>query len=455
MLKKINLSAVQIIPLGFFLIILCGALFLMLPISSATRTGTSFLNALFTSTTSVCVTGGVVVPTYSYWSLFGKIIILILIQLGGLGIIAVNMIIVVITKKKISVRNLILLRDSYDLNSLSNVSVFFRDVIVGTLLVEALGAVTYAIRFVPKYGVIKGIWYSVFTAISAFCNAGIDILGPDSLMEYKSDYLILVTTMALIILGGLGYVVWFDLRDSVMMKLKKRNSLVKFKKRLGEHTKLVIIITGGLIVLGALCIFIMEYSNPDTIGNMSLSDKIVNSIFQSVTFRTAGFVTIPQSGLRECSAAFGDVLMFIGGSPVGTAGGVKTITVFILLLNLVSFVRDRNEIVVFSKKVSRDFLRKASAIFMLNLALAIIFTILLSAIDGINIVDSSYEVVSSISTVGLSRDVTGILSAPGKSMIIIAMFLGRIGPISMALLLNKKHSQKNHVSYAEGKFFVG
>ncbi|WP_051437623.1 potassium transporter TrkG [Eubacterium xylanophilum] len=453
--EKKGLTSVQLIPLGFLGIILLGALLLMLPISSASGQWTSFLTALFTATTSVCVTGGVVVPTYLYWSLFGKIVILLLIQLGGLGIVAVSMIIIFCTKKRISVKNRLVLRDAYDLESLKNVTSFFHEVILGTWIVELLGTAFYAIRFIPKYGIVRGAWYSLFTSISAFCNAGIDILGPDSLIGFNQDYLVMCTTMGLIILGGLGYVVWYDIRLTLTKSYRRFLGYERTKRRFGEHTRLVLILTIGLILGGALCFFILEYSNPETIGGMSTNDKIMNSIFQSVTCRTAGFTTISQKGLSESSALFGDVLMFIGGSPVGTAGGVKTVTVFVLCLNFVSFIRNRNEAVVFGKKISQEQIRKAAAIFALNLFLVVSISILVSAIDGINVVDAVYETVSSISTVGLSRDVTASLSSLTQIIIIIAMFLGRVGPISMALLFASPGTGKNQVKFASGRFYIG
>ena len=452
---KLKFSSVTIVPLGFLMLILWGTIMLCFPFSTVSGQKTTFLTALFTSTTSVCVTGGVVVPTFSHWSLFGKFIILLLIQLGGMGVIAVTSMFVYCAQKKFSVRNQVLIRDSFDLDTFSEVNSFLKNVFKGTFIVEMIGAVFYMIRFIPKYGILKGVWYSVFTAISAFCNAGIDILGPDSLISYNKDYLVMLTTIFFFVSGGLGYVVWFDIRDSLTTSLLKQRGFVKRIRRFNVHTRLVLILTFVFIIGGALCVFVMEYSNPRTIGNMDMGDKIMNSIFQSVTFRTAGFTTVSQSGLNESTTAVGDILMFIGGSPVGTAGGAKTITVFILLANFVSFIKNRNETVIFHKKVSTENLRKASAIFMLHLSLAIIISIIISHVEGINMVDSLYEVMSSISTVGLSRDVTGALSSIGQIIIIITMFLGRLGPISMALLFNTKEEKKNNISYGEGRFYIG
>ena len=453
--RKIRLTPTQIIAGSFFLAILTGTLLLWLPISSAPGESTDFLTALFTSTTSVCVTGLVVVDTYIHWSLFGKIVILILIQLGGLGIITVTYMLLLMLRRKFTLGDRNLLQDAFNLDTRVGLLSFLVSVFKGTFAIEAIGAALYSIVFIPEFGVAKGIWISVFNSVSAFCNAGIDILGADSLARYNSNPLVMTVTMVLIILGGLGYVVWFDIYTSVRSGIKSRYTPVKIVRRFREHTRLVLYITMTLIVLGAAMIFIFEYGNPGTIGNMTTGDKLLNSLFQSVTFRTAGFSTIPQQNLRDVSCIAGYLLMFIGGSPIGTAGGVKTVTVFIVVMNAYSFICGRNETVILKRKISEALIRKAAAIVAVSVMAVFTMTVFLLATNDVTVTDGAYEVISALATVGLTRGLTPVLNNAGRVIIIISMYLGRIGPISMALFFAKTKIQKNGVSFAEGRFYVG
>ena len=451
---KNKLKSEQIIPLSFLIAIIVGTLLLMLPIATADGQGTDIVTALFTATTSICVTGLVVVDTFAYWSLFGKIVILIMIQLGGLGIITVTSVLMLMIQRKFSLSQSLMLHDAFNLNSMSGLIKFLGGVLKGTFVVEGLGALVYMIEFVPVYGPV-GIWYSFFTAISAFCNAGIDILGPSSLVPYHSNTLVLVNTMVLIVLGGLGYVVWFDMMKSCVTGVRKKYNLKQIVKRFSEHTKTVLMLTLFLIILGSVAVFIMEYSNPKTLQFMSMKDKILNSIFQSITFRTAGFAAVPQQDLTDGTCLFGSLLMFIGGSPVGTAGGVKTMTFFLAMVNAVSFIRNRNENVIFGRKVRSDLMHKSAAIITVSFMITFVFMILLVCIDKVPVVDGMYEMFSATATVGLSRALTPRLSTCGRLLVIVAMYLGRIGPISMALFFNNGSSDRNNISYAPGQFFVG
>lgn len=453
--KKDGISSAQIIPLGFLAMIIVGTILLALPVSTAPGEHTDLLTALFTATTSCCVTGLVVVDTFSHWSLFGKIVILILIQLGGLGIIAVTSTIMLMFHMKFSLSKRLLIMDAFNLNSLNGLLVFLKKVLKGTFIVEFAGAIFYSIRFIPQFGIVRGIWYSFFTSISAFCNAGIDIIGPDSLIQYNSDPLIISVTTMLIVLGGLGYVVWFDFIAVGRKTEVGKGGLKFFVKRLSEHTKLVIALTTALLLSGAVFVFILERNNPETIGNMSLSNQIMNSFFQSVTFRTAGFAAVPQQGLSESTAFMGCLYMFIGGSPVGTAGGVKTVTVFMVALNAVAFIRNRNENVIYNRNVTNDIMRKATAIVTVSFTITFVFTIIIMALEGLNLIDGLYEVASATATVGLSRGITPTLGTAGRIIIIICMYLGRIGPISMAIFFSAKKPGKNDIGYADGKYLVG
>ncbi len=444
----------KIIPLTFLAAIAVGALLLSLPCAVAEGEEVNGLTSLFTSTTSVCVTGLVVVDTFSHWSLFGQIVILFLIQLGGMGIVAVTSALMLLLHKKLTMSQTLMLQESYNLSSPAGLRKFFVRVITGTLATELIGACLYAIRFVPRFGPV-GAWYALFLSISAFCNAGMDILGPDSLIPFRDDPLVMTVTMILIVLGGLGYVVWFDVAGGVRNGIKKRYTPLTVFKRFNEHTRLVLSLTFFLILSGALLVFAFEVNNPDTLGGMTLDQKIVNCLFQSITFRTAGFATIPQQMLTEPASMLGCLFMFIGGSPVGCAGGVKTVTVCIVFMNAVSFIRNRKETVIFDKKVSEDMIRKAGAIVLVSFIITFMMTLILMETDHIGFVDAAYEMFSATGTVGLSRGLTSTLHTGGRVAVIIAMFLGRIGPISMALFFNARPSDKNNLHYAEGRFLAG
>ncbi|MBR6172888.1 MAG: potassium transporter TrkH [Eubacterium sp.] len=453
--KNRKLKSAQLIPISFLAAIIIGTLLLMLPIAKAGEGSADLTTACFTSTTSLCVTGLVVVDTFAYWSLFGKIVILILIQIGGFGIIAVTTVLMLMVHKKLSLSRSLLIHDSFNLNTMDGVVHFLLAVFKGTFILEMIGAMIYMISFIPKFGAGRGIWYSIFTSISAFCNAGIDILGPDSLISYQDNPLILFNTMMLIVMGGLGYVVWIDVLRNIRRGIRREYSLRTIIKHFNEHTKLVLSLTFFLILFGTLFVFVLEYNNPDTIGNMSFGGKVMNSLFQSVTFRTAGFAAVPQQSLMESTSFLGCFLMFIGGSPVGTAGGVKTVTLFVILINGVSFIRNRRENVVFGRKITSEMIHKASAIVMVSFSVTVVLTIALMMTNQIRLVDGMYETFSATATVGLSRNLTATLNTAGRWIIILAMYLGRIGPISMALFFKYNTEDKNKISYAEGKFFVG
>ena len=324
-----------------------------------------------------------------------------------------------------------------------------------TFIVEGFGACLYSIEFIPRYGVVKGIWYSVFTAISAFCNAGIDVLGPDSLISFNKDSGVLFITMFLIVMGGLGYVVWFDVSRVIKIGIRNRYSPLQAIKRLGVHTKLVLALTFILIAVGMLIVFPSEFNNPGTMADMGLKDKIVNSLFQSVTFRTAGFAAVPQQELSSVSVLIGYVLMLIGGSPIGTAGGVKTVTFFIVVINVVVFMTGQKEAIVFKSRITEELMRKAAAILTVSIAVAFTGTLFILLTNNVNMEDSLFEVISAVATVGLSRAVTPTLNVFGRIVIICVMYLGRIGPISLVLFFAGKKSGKDRIEYAEGKFYVG
>lgn len=454
-IKKRHLSSTQIIVLGFLGAIFLGSLLLMLPAASAPGYHTDYLTALFTATTSICVTGLVVADTFSHWSFFGQFIILLLIQIGGFGVITMYSALMMLLKKNFSLRTRLLIQDYYNLDSIQGLIRFLIKVIKGSLFVEALGAVFYFFIFIPRFGFLKGIWISIFNAVSAFCNAGMDVIGKSSLLEYQTNIPVNLITIFLIVSGGLGYVVWFDCLENFKKAWKQKYGLRIFWRRLGEHTKLVINLTLFFLISGTLLILLFEWNNPQTIGSLSPGNKILASFFQSVTFRTAGFATIPQEGLTTSSCIVGCIYMFIGGSPVGTAGGVKTVTAFVVFLNLMSFIRNRTEPVVFGRAVSEKLINKAHAIIMMNLLITIILIVALMQVCEVPALSAAYEIFSATGTVGLSRGLTSSLNGAGRIIVMIGMYAGRIGPISMALFFTTSRSDKNEIKFSNGHFIVG
>ncbi len=454
-LKNPRILPVHYIPISFLLAIVIGTLLLMLPVSSAPGEETGALTALFTATTSVCVTGLVVVDTYAHWSIFGQFVILILIQIGGLGVVAVGSMIMIISGKKFFLSSRMLLEDSLNVDKKSGVLSFLKQMFTGVFIVELIGAALCAIKFVPMLGVGHGLWASLFQSVSAFCNAGMDVVGPNSMIDLRDSYLLMITTMALIILGGIGFVVWFDVIDGIRSGIKNRFSPRKILSRLPEHTKLVLLLTLILILFGAAGTFAAEYNNPETIGNLSMSQKILNSLFQSVTFRTAGFASLPQDKLSELSCILGYLLMFIGGSPVGTAGGIKTVTAFLFFMNAFSYISGKKENIIFRRRVPEDLMRKSAAIVFFSMTAVFVMTALLISRGGITLTDALYEVTSALGTVGLSRNLTPSLDRAGRLIIITSMYLGRVGPISMALFLVHGKRSENVIKHSEGKFYVG
>lgn len=449
--KKKGFSTTQIILFSFFIVILIGSFLLFLPISSSNGVSVNYLDALFTATTSTCVTGLVTVPTYSTWSTFGKIVILILIQIGGLGVVAFMAGFMIIINKKLKLKDYQLIQDAFNLNTLSGLKKFVKCVFLGTLIVETIGALLYMIVFIPEFGE-KGIFIALFNSVSAFCNAGMDIIGETSLCNYATNPLINFTTSFLIVLGGLGFIVWWDVLR-VFKKFKQKR--FKCLNSLTLHSKIVLSSTCLLIVLGALLIFIFEYNNPRTIGNESLFNKIQISFFQSITTRTAGFATIPQENLTIPSTLICLVLMFIGGSPVGTAGGIKTITIVSLFAVAITSIKNKKEVHLFNRNLSSEITRKAVAVTSMSFLIMFISTIFLSLSCDANLVDILYETVSATATVGLSRNLTSTLNSFNKIVIIFTMYLGRVGPISLAIAFKSKKETINLITNPTEDVSVG
>ena len=445
--KKRTLSTTQVIMLSFLAVIGLGSILLSLPVCSADGKGVSFLDALFTATTSVCVTGLVTLPTATAWSVWGQAVILILIQVGGLGVITIMCAVMLLLNKRMGIGDRLLLQDAFNLNSLSGIVRFVKRVLLGTILVEGAGALLYMSVFVPEYGA-RGIWISVFTAVSAFCNAGMDILAENSLCDYATDPIINLVTSMLIVLGGIGYIVWWDVMG---LTGRKRRGL----RNLTLHSKIAIAATLFLLFGGGLLILLFEYHNPLTIGTLPLFDKIQVSLFQSVTTRTAGFATVPQQDLTNASSILCVLLMFVGGSPVGTAGGIKTVTLAVLVVSALSTIQNKQEVSLFNRRISKQAVNKAVAVTMMSFAIMFVSTLLLSAVTNADALDILFETVSATATVGLSRDLTPRLNDAGKAIIIATMYLGRVGPISLALALNANIRHQNLIKNPTEEISIG
>lgn len=451
--KKPRLSTTQLITLGFLAAVLVGSILLTLPISSASGEMTPYLDALFTSATSVCVTGLTVVDTFSHWSLFGKIVILLLIQLGGLGVISFTTGIMVLIGRKITLKDRLLLESAFNLDNLSGLVRFLGKVFKGTMLIEGVGALLSMPVFCPQYG-LRGIWISIFHSVSAFCNAGIDILGPNSLEPYVNNVWLNLVTMALIILGGIGFIVWWDVLRVAGMVRRGEIRRGQFWQRLGLHTKITMFTTAVLIVGGWLLFLVMEWDNPETLGGLNSGTKILAALFQSVTTRTAGFATVPQSGLRTESVLLSVVLMFIGGSSVGTAGGVKTSTIALIFLSAASVVRGRETVTAYRRTIPDKLVRRASAIVAISLATLLMSTALLSLFQVGNLDDLLFETASALGTVGLTRGVSAQLGAAGKILMSCCMYFGRVGPISLAIAFAYR-KDKGITAYPEQNITIG
>jgi len=440
--EKFALSTTQIIALSFLVTILVGSVLLALPISSANGEAVPYVDALFMATTSTCVTGLVTLPTVSTWSLFGQIVILLLIQIGGLGVITIMSGIMLLLNRKMGLGHRLLIQDAFNLNTMSGLVKFVKKVLFGTLIIEGIGALLYMIVFIPKFGA-KGIWISVFNSVSAFCNAGIDIIAENSLCDFATNPLVNIVTSILIVLGGIGYIVWWDV-IRVVNSRSSRNK--KIFRHLTLHSKIAITFTLGLIVVGATLVLIFEYNNPTTIGNLSFFDKIQVALFQSVTTRTAGFASIPQENLTDASTIVSLVLMFIGGSPVGTAGGVKTVTIAVLVCTAFATIRNKNDVTMFGRRISEDLVRKSVAVMVAFVMIGVTSSVLLMATNDVSAIDALYEAISATATVGLSRNITAMLNLWGKLVIIVTMYLGRIGPITLAVMFGSKPQGQNLIS---------
>lgn len=454
-----KMSASQIIALSFILVIIVGALLLFLPISQAADVDVKFIDALFTSASAVCVTGLTTVTTATTWNIVGKTVILCLIQIGGLSLITILTYFTVHLGRKITLKERLTVQATFNVNEISGMVRMVLLVIRGTFLCEGIGAVVL-FGFFLKQGLpwYQAIYSGLFHSVSAFCNAGFDLVGGNSFVPYVGSVVLNFMVMGLIVLGGIGFSVWRDFYMKLRYHIAPRPQR---RVRWSLHSKLALVMTGVLLTVGALYFFISEYNNPDTLGTFSLPQKILASMFQSVTLRTAGFSTIMQSGLKDSSKLVSSIFMLIGGSPGGTAGGIKTVTIAIVLCSVWSTIRGYNQITIFERTVSIGILQKALTIIVVVLVLWLTGTTLLtiseqSSAFSHSAVDLLFEVASALGTVGLTTGITPFLSAFGKCIIITCMVIGRIGPLAIIISLLSRTMQVNErIQYPEEDVMIG
>lgn len=437
-----RLTPYQILVLGFAGLILFGAVLLTMPIASVTGERLSFVDALFTATSAVCVTGLVVVDTGKYFSLFGQMVIIGLIQAGGLGIMTMATLMALIMRKKIQLRERLIMQEALNQLTISGVVRLTQYIIKTTLLIEFIGGTILAIRWYQDYGP-KAIYYGYWHAISSFCNAGFDLFGEfRSLTMYVDDITVNLTISSLIILGGIGFAVISDVITN------------RSFRKLTLHTKIVLTTSLFLIAFGTLVILALELNNPATIGDLSWKAKILGSYFQSVTPRTAGYNTLDIGSLRDATIFFMIVLMFIGASPASTGGGIKTSTASVVVAAIWTHVSGKNDAELFGRRISSNIVYKAFSMVFISTALVIFVTMMMSITENVDFLKLLFEVVSAFGTVGLTTGITPHLTVSGKLWLIITMFAGRVGPVTLALALALR-KRKGVVQYPEGKVIIG
>lgn len=439
-LVRLELSPSQTIVAGFALIILAGAILLSLPAASADSRPTPFLTALFTATSATCVTGLVVVDTADHYSLFGQLVIMFLIQVGGLGYMTVATLMAIAIGRRIGLRERLVLQEAHNLYSVGGIVRFTRNVILMTMAIEGAGAILLAARWVPEFGWGRGVYYGVFHSISAFNNAGFDLMGQfRSLTGSAGDLTINAVIMALIVGGGLGFTVLTDLATP---------------RRIGLHAKIVLTTTAALIVLGAALVLLLEFSNQATLGPLAAGRRVLAALFQSVTPRTAGFSTVNIGDLRDPTLMLIITLMFIGASPGGTGGGIKTTTFVAPLAVILSMLRGRPDPELFHRRLPPVVVYKAVTIALVAVAFVVTMGTLLSFIERVPFIQALFEVVSAFGTVGLSTGITPSLSAAGRILIMLTIFTGRVGLLTVAFALSRRQ-QPAHFRYPEERIYVG
>ncbi|HWS43823.1 MAG TPA: potassium transporter TrkG [Pseudoflavonifractor sp.] len=448
LIRRKSMNATRILAGGFAAIILIGAFLLTLPISSRAGEFTNFMDSLFTATSATCVTGLVRVDTWLHWSFFGQAVIITLIQMGGLGFMTVIALVSLLLHRRIGLSERLIMASTFNLSDMDGVVRVVRHALYGTFLIEGIGAALLSIRFIPEFGLASGIWRSVFHAVSAFCNAGFDLTGGKygpftSLEGYNHDPLILCTIMALIVIGGLGFYVWEDFLRA------------KGWKDLSLYSKMVLTITASLIVGGALFFFAVEYGNPGTLGGMPIWQKILNSFFQSITLRTAGFASLNQGALRESSLVMSCMLMLIGGSSGSCAGGMKTVTAATLLLGLQAGLKGREEVTFRRRTISYHKVLSAMTLALMMVALFLVGAMLISLIEGVPYLSAAFETASGLATVGNSVGITPFLSTPSMLILISLMYVGRVGVFTFSVALLARSRQNAKIKYPNLEVLIG
>ncbi len=445
--RQTKLSPTQIIALVFAGIILAGTLLLALPVASRSGASAGFLPALFTATSSTCVTGLVLFDTWTQWSGFGQAVILCLIEIGGLGFMSAASLVVFVLRRKVGLRQRMIMAQALSLDDMEDVVRLQKWVLLGSLIIQVTGAAILMLRFLPDHGFRRAIIWGVFHAISAFCNAGFDILGSiepgASIAFFNKDPVVCITLMLLIVAGGLGFFVWEELAT--------RRSFKKFS----VYTKLVLLTTAGLILTGAGLFMALEWNNPRTLGEMTAPQKILNAFFQSITVRTAGFASVDQGALTDSGKAVSIVLMLIGGSSGSTAGGIKTVTFVTLMLFIWNRARGRSTVNVFRRQIPQEKVMDAMTIAAIMVGLSFAGAIVICATSPVSFTDSLFESVSALATVGLTAGVTASLSVPARILMIVFMYFGRVGvlTISLGFLMGDKATER--FRYANTNLMIG
>ena len=446
-LRRSPVSATKVIAITFALIILAGALLLSLPAASRDGVSCGFRPALFTATSATCVTGLVLYDTWTQWSGFGQIVIITLIQVGGLGFMSAATLVVFLLRRKVGLKQRLVIAQALSVNDMDSVVKLQKTVLVGSFSIEAIGALILTLRFWPEYGFVTALKWGCFHAVSAFCNAGFDIFGcitpGASLMEFNSDPVVLLTLGALITVGGLGFLMWEEIAS--------RRSF----RKCTVYTRLVLLTTLALILVGWVLTCALEWNNPGTLGPMSVPEKLLNGLFQSLTLRTAGFAAIDQAMLTEGGKGVAMVLMLIGGSSGSTAGGLKTVTFIVLVLFLWARARDRETVCVFKRTIPDSQVLDAMTIAFIMILFAVFGGIFISATSEVGFTDALYESISALATVGLTAGVTGSLSIPAQLLIIVYMYFGRVGVLTISLGFLTGDRAKERFRYAETNLLIG
>ncbi len=445
--KHRSLSPTRVIALSFAAIILLGTLLLMLPISSRSGQSCGFRPALFTATSATCVTGLVLGDTWTMWSAFGQAVILAMIEVGGLGFMTAASVVFFLFRRKVGLRQRMVMAQALSLNEMEGVVRLQKLVLFGSLSIQAVGALILFVRFLPEYGLSKAAAWGLFHSVSAFCNAGFDIFGSlesgAGLTLFNDDPVVCLTLMALIVIGGLGFFVWEE--------IARLHSFKKFS----VYTKLVLLTTAGLLLTGTVLILLLEWNNPATIGNMPFGQKLLNSAFQSTTLRTAGFATLDQGALSDGSKAVSLVLMMIGGSSGSTAGGVKTVTFVVLLLFMWTRIRNRSTVSIYKRTIPGEKVIDAMSIITIVIGLAIGGAVFICATSPLGFMDALFETVSALATVGLTSGGTPNLSIPAQFLIIIYMYFGRVGVLTISLGFLMGNKAEDRFRYADTNLLIG